>query len=233
YRNATSDYFHTLKIPIVRGRGFEQQDNASSPLVVVINQAVADQDFPGEDPIGKRVNFGGVNPKKQPIWWEIVGIVADIHNLSLDEAPSPEIYLPVFQDPFPGQSFVMRTWVDQPTLAATARRTISDIDRGQPVSDIYPMDTLVGNSISQPRFNLTLLCIFGVIALMLSAAGIYGVMSYTVSQRNHEIGIRVALGAGSRHVLGMVLGQGMLMAGIGMGAGVIASLVLNRYLAGL
>src|SRR5262249_26338205 len=116
---------------------------------------------------------------------------------------------------------------------ATARQTITEIDHGQPVSEIYSMDTLVDNSVSQPRFNLTLLGIFGVIALMLSAAGIYGVMSYTVSQRNHEIGIRVALGAGSRDVLGIVLGQGMLMAGVWMGAGGIASLVLNRYLAGL
>src|SRR5262245_48980536 len=233
YRNATPDYFHTLKIPIVRGRGFEQQDTASSPLVVVINQAVADQDFAGEDPIGKRVNFGGVNPKKEPIWWEIVGIVANIHNLSLDEPPSPEIYMPAYQDPFPGESFVLRTRVGEATVAATARQTITEIDHGQPVSEIYSMDTLVDNSVSQPRFNLTLLGIFGVIALMLSAAGIYGVMAYTVSQRNHEIGIRVALGAGSRDVLRMVLGQGMLMAGTGIGVGVIASLALTRYLASL
>jgi len=233
YRNATPDYFQTLKIPMVRGRGFEQRDTASSPLVVVINQTVADQDFAGEDPIGKRVNFGGVNPKKEPIWWQIIGVVGNIHNLSLDEAPSPEIYMPAYQDPFPGQSFVMRTSLDPGTLAATARQRIREIDRGQPVSEIYPMKTLVGNSISQPRFNLILLGIFGVIALILSAAGIYGVMAFAVSRRTHEIGIRVALGAGSRDVLLMVLGQGMLMAGIGIGVGVIASLVLTRYLSSL
>jgi putative ABC transport system permease protein len=233
YRNATPDYFQTLKIPMVRGRGFEQRDTSSSPLVVVINQAVADQDFAGEDPIGKRVNFGGVNAKKEAIWWEIVGVVGNIHNLSLDEAPSPEIYLSAYQDPFPGQSFVMRTSIDPGTLAVTARQRISEIDRGQPVSEIYPMKTLVGNSISQPRFNLILLGIFGVMALILSAAGIYGVMAYTVSRRTHELGIRVALGAGSRDVLLMVLGQGMLMAGIGIGVGVIASLALTRYLSSL
>jgi len=230
YRNATPDYFHTLKIPVLRGRAFDSRDTASSPLVVVINQAVADQEFAGEDPLGKRVNFGG-SRNNEPIWFEIVGIIANIHNQSLGEEPIPEIYTAGYQDPFPGVSFVIRTSVEPGMLAATARRTIAEIDRGQPVSEIYSMDTLVANSISQPRFNLTLLGIFAGIALLLSAAGIYGVMSYTVSRRIHEIGLRVALGARSGDVLRMVLGQGLLLAGIGMSAGLIASLVLTRFLA--
>jgi putative ABC transport system permease protein len=233
YRNATPDYFRTLNIPIVRGRVFEPGDTAAAPLVVVINQAVADRDFAGENPIGKRINFGAVDKDRRPIWREIVGVVASVHNLSLDEDPLPEIYTSGLQDPFPYESFVIRSSVEPRTLVATARLAVAEIDRGQPVADIYPMQTVVADSVSQPRFNLTLLGVFAGIALMLSTAGVYGVMAYTVSQRTQEIGIRVALGAQSRDVLAMVLGQGLLLAGIGISVGMLASLVLTRYLSTL
>jgi putative ABC transport system permease protein len=233
YRNASPDYFRALSIPIVRGRAFESGDHAAAPLVVVINQAVADQDFPGENPLGKRVNFGAVDKNGQPIWREIVGVVASVHNQSLDEAPWPEIYTSALQDPFPYQSFVIRASVQPGVLVAPVRQAIAEIDRSQQVADVFPMKTLVAQSVSQPRFNLTVLSVFAGIALLLSAAGVYGVMSYTVSQRTGEIVIRVALGAGSGDVLGMVLGQGLILAGVGMLAGVLGALILTRYLTSL
>jgi putative ABC transport system permease protein len=233
YRNASPDYFKTLGIPIVRGRAFESGDTATAPLVVVINQAVADQDFPGENPIGRRVNFGAVDKNGRPIWREIVEVVANVHNQSLDEAPWPEVYTSALQDPFPYQSFVIRASVEPVGLVAPVRQAVAEIDRGQPVADIFTMKTLVAQSVSQPRFNVTVLCVFACIALVLSAAGVYGVMSYTVSQRTNELGIRVALGAQSGDVLKMILGQGLILAGIGILAGMLGALALTRYLTSL
>src|SRR5262249_2649099 len=171
YRNATPEYFRTLRIPILKGRGFETRDTRAAPLVVVINQAVADRDFPGEDPIGKRINFGAVDKNQQPIWREIVGVVASVHNQSLDEAPEPEIYTSELQTPFPYESFVIRTSVEPDSLVQAVRETITSIDRSQPVTDILAMKAVVAESVSQQRFNLTLLSAFAGIALLLSSAG--------------------------------------------------------------
>src|SRR5262249_34154275 len=156
YRNASPDYFRTLGIPILRGRGFEPGDTTMAPLVVIINQAVADRDFPGEDPIGKRINFGGVDKNRQPIWREIGGLVASVHNQSLNEEPVPEIYTSELQDPFPYESFVIRTSVEPESLVQSVREAITGVDRGQPATDILAMKTLVRESVSQQRFNLTL-----------------------------------------------------------------------------
>jgi len=201
--------------------------------VVMINQATADRDFNGENPIGKRVNFGSTDNNGQPVWVEIVGVAGNIRSIELQEAPEPEIYTCALQDPFVTMSVVLRTTVEPATLAATVRQTAQEVDRAQPVSNIRTMENLVSDAVTQPRFNLILLGIFGAIALVLSASGIYGVMAYTVTQRTHEIGIRMALGAGSGDVLRMVMKQGLRLAVTGIGCGLLASFLLTRYLASL
>ncbi|HKP11444.1 MAG TPA: ABC transporter permease, partial [Blastocatellia bacterium] len=233
YRAVSPDYFRALSIPVLQGRSFNGHDNASAPMAVMINQAAADRDFAGENPVGKRINFGSVDRNGQPTWMEIVGVAGNIRSLELQEAPAPEVYTCELQDPFVNMSVVVRTTVEPAALAATVRQTAQEVDRAQPVSDIRTMENLVSDAVTQPRFNLILLGIFGCIALVLSASGIYGVMAYTVTQRTHEIGIRMALGAGSRDVLRLVMGQGLRLAVTGIGFGLLASFLLTRYLSSL
>jgi putative ABC transport system permease protein len=229
-RNVTADYFRALNIPIVQGRVFEERDNAASPLVVLINQATADRDFASENPIGKRINMGGVDRNNQPNWFEIVGVVANVRSLELHTEPTPEIYTASAQDAFGDMSFVIRTTIEPASLAASVRQAVQEVDKAQPVSDVRTMENIVSDSVTQPRFNLALLGIFGGLALLLSAAGIYGVTAYSVTQRTHEIGIRLALGARPVDVLKMVVGQGMLLIMMGIGVGVLASIFLTRLM---
>jgi Acidobacterial duplicated orphan permease len=233
YRNVSPEYFRALNIPILQGRSFDNRDQASAPPVAIINQATADQDFAGENPVGKRINFGSTDSNRQPIWFEIVGVVANVRSLELQEAPAPEVYLAESQDAFASMSFVMRTTVEPAILTAAVRQAVQEVDKAQPVSDIRTMENIVSDAVTQPRFNLILLGIFGGIALLLSASGIYGVMAYTVSQRTHEIGIRMALGARAGDVLRMVMGQGLRLTVIGISCGLLASLLLTRYLSSL
>ena len=199
--------------------------------------ATADTDFAGENPVGKRINFGGVDSNRQPIWFEIVGVVASVRSLELQEAPLPEVYTAALQDAFSTMSFVIRTTIEsggEPAgLTAAVRQAVQEVDKAQPVSDIRTMENIVSDAVTQPRFNLILLGIFGGIALLLSSSGIYGVMAYTVSQRTHEIGIRMALGAPAGNVLRMVMGQGLRLTVIGIGLGLLASFLLTRYLSSL
>jgi putative ABC transport system permease protein len=233
YRDVSADYFRALNIPILQGRSFDNRDTAAVPLVVMINQAAADENFAGENPIGKRINFGGVDSNNQPVWMEIVGVVANVRSLELQEAPAPEIYTAESQDAFASMSFVMRTTIEPAGLTAAVRQAVQEVDKAQPVSDIRTMENIVSDAVTQPRFNLILLGVFGGIALLLSASGIYGVMAYTVSQRTHEIGIRMALGARAGDVLRMVMGQGLRLTVIGISCGLLASLLLTRYLSSL
>ncbi len=229
YRNVTPDYFRAMSIPVLEGRPFEERDDASHPLVALINQAAADTNFPGESPVGKRINFGSTN-NNQPVWFEIVGVVGNVRSIELREEPASEIYLSYLQDVFSGMSFVIRTQIEPAGLAAAVREAIQDVDRAQPVSAIRTLENIVSESVTQPRFNLTLLGIFGVIALVLSAAGIYGVTSYAVNQRTHEIGIRLAVGASERDVLGLIMRQGIKPALIGLVIGLGAAFALTRLM---
>jgi putative ABC transport system permease protein len=230
YRSVTPDYFRALNIPVVQGRAFEERDNVTSPLVVLINQATAERDFAGENPIGKRINTGSVDRNNQPYWFEIIGVVANIRSLELNTEPTPEIYLSHAQDVFGSMSFVIRTTVEPTSVAPALRQAVQEVDKAQPVSDIRTMENIVSESVTQPRFNLMLLGVFSSLALLLSAAGIYGVTAYSVTQRTHEIGIRLALGARPVDVLKMVVGQGMLLILIGIGIGVVASVFLTRLM---
>ena len=233
YRNVAADYFRALNIPVVEGRTFEERDQASSPLVAVINQATAERDFAGENPVGKRINTGGVDRNNQPVWFEIIGVVANVRSLELNTEPTPEFYTASSQDAFGGMSFVIRTTIEPTSLTTAIRQAVQEVDKAQPVSDIRTMENIVSDSVTQPRFNLVLLGIFSSIALLLSAAGIYGVTAYSVTQRTHEIGIRLALGARPSDVLKMVVGQGMLLIMMGIGIGVLASIFLTSLMSTL
>lgn len=233
YRSVSSDYFQAMNIPLVHGRGFTDRDNQSAPLVMIVNQALARRDFPSVDPIGKRINLGGNDPKGQPIWWEIVGVAGDVRNLELREEGSPDFYLPALQDTWTGMSIVVRTTVEPDSLTPEVRGIVAAVDKSAPVSEVKTMDHIVSEAITQPRFNLFLLGLFGGIALLLSAAGIYGVTAYSVTQRTHEFGIRMALGAQVGDVLTMILGQGMRLIGLGIVIGLLAAFALTRLLKGL
>jgi len=233
YRSVSPDYFRALSIPLMRGRVFTDTDNVSHPLVVLINQATADNNFAGENPVGKRIGFGGTDRNNQPVWFEIAGVVASAHSLELQEEPAPEVYFSSLQDTFSEMAFVIRTQSEPAGLAAIVRETVQQVDPAQPVAAIRTMESIVSESVTQPRFNVTLLGVFGGIAMILSAAGIYGVTSYTVTQRRHEIGIRMALGADAGEVLQLMMRQGMKPAVLGVAIGLTAAVGLTRLMKSL
>jgi len=219
-----------MNIPIVQGRAFTDRDTANAPLVMIVNQALAQRDFPNENPIGKRIGLGNNDAKGQPVWWEIVGVAADVRSLELREPATPEFYLSALQDSFGSMFVVIRSTVEPTGVAGAIRQAAAEVDKSAAVSDIKTMDHIVSDAVTQPRFNLFLLGLFSGIALLLSAAGIYGVTAYSVSQRTHEFGIRMALGAQAGDVLRMIIRQGMLLISIGVTLGLAASFALTRLL---
>ena len=232
YRNVTPDYFRAMRIPVLQGRVFTDHDNEAAPLAIIVNKELAEQNFSGENAVGKRIAFGGPNGNSAP-WFEIVGVVGNVRSTELSEQPGPELYFSSLQDTFPAMSLVVRSSVDPESLAGPLRKVVADIDKSVPVSNVQTMEHIVSTSVTQPRFNLFLLGLFGVLALLLSAAGIYGVTAYTVTQRTHELGIRLALGAQVGDVLRMILGQGMAVIMIGVGLGLAAAFALLRLLKSL
>ncbi len=229
YRCVSTDYFRTMNIPVVQGRGFTERDTLTTPLVAVVNQALASRDYPNENPVGKRFSLGN-DAKGQPVWWEIVGVAANVRSIELREEATPEFYLSSLQDSFPSMFIVVRTTVEPTTVAAAVRRVPAEVDKSASVSDVRTMEGIVSDAVTQPRFNLFLLGLFSAIALLLSAAGIYGVTAYSVSQRTHEFGIRLALGAQVGDVLRMIIKQGMLLISVGIVVGLLASFALTRLL---
>jgi putative ABC transport system permease protein len=225
------DYFKVMGIALLRGRELTERDNADSPRVLVINEAMAKAFWPDDDPIGKRLAFDRTNGT--PNWREIVGIAKDVKHVSLDETARPEMYIPFDQFPMFFQTIVLRTTGDPLSLVAAARSEVLAVNKDQPISNVHTMEELVSNSIAERRFNMLLLSIFAIVALLLSAVGIYGVMSYSVAQRTHELGLRMALGAQSSHVVALVVRQGMTLALIGVGIGLVASFALTRIMSSL
>jgi putative ABC transport system permease protein len=232
-RVATPDYFSTIGIPLKRGRFFSESDRATSKQVVLITESAARQYFPGEDPIGKVIRLGwGKRVKGQRFrgGGEIVGIVGDVKEAGLSQADEPQLYMPMRQWPVQAMAVVVRTATSPMSLGDAVREQVRQVDPALPISRMRPLDEIVSRSISQPRFYLLLLTVFAAVALVLAAVGIFGVLSYAVAQRTREIGIRMALGAGERTVLRMVVGQAMILvvAGIAIGAG--CALLLSRGL---
>ncbi len=228
-RVATADYLRTLGVPLKRGRFFTEADTADSPPVVILSEAAAEKYFPDEDPIGKRIEMGwSRSTDKKRAGGEVVGIVGNVKELGLDEEFPAEIYLPMRQWPVGRMTIVARTAVPPMSLADEVKAAVRELDSNLPVNQIRTVEDVVAESIAQPRFYMLLLGVFAAVALLLAAIGIFGVMSYTVSQRTREIGIRMALGAQGGSVVSMVVGQAMALACVGLVVGVVAALALSR-----
>jgi len=228
----TPDYFRTMGTPLVKGRFFTERDSKESPLVAIISERLARRYFPNEDPIGKRLILGDSEDEDrngQPDWREIVGVVGDVR-IRLDAETGPAMYYPYWQWPWYFAHLVVRTTSDPMTLAARLRSEVRALNKDQPVYSIRTMEQVRDHSIAQPGFRTLLLSLFGAVALVLAAVGIYGVMAYSVTQRTHEIGIRMALGAQQKDVLKLVVRQGMVLTLIGVAIGLAAASGLTRVL---
>jgi len=225
----TPEYFRTLRTPIALGRAFTDRDDKSAPPVAIVSESFAKRYFPGENPIGKRITPNGSVDGKPPVR-EIVGVVADMHLISLKVAPRPQIYIPHQQFGIHSMSIFVRTAIDPQSFTTTLRRTVAEIDKNLPIYRTRTLTDYMSQSIAQPRLNAMLVGFFALIALLLAAAGIFGVMSYSVTQRTHEIGIRIALGAQRYDVLRLIVVQGMRFVGIGLVLGIIGVLVSSRLL---
>ena len=224
YYAVTPEYFRAMGIRLIRGRVFTAQDDAKAPRVAIINETLARQHFPNEDPIGKRINI----TNGPDTWREIIGIVGDIKQYGVDKATSNQSYEPFAQVPFSSLNVVIRTSGPSTALLGAIRPTVYAVDKDQPIGTIRPLEEIVADSIARQRFAMTLLTVFSLVALVIAAVGIYGVMAYSVVQRTGEFGIRMALGAQQRDVLRLVLAQGGKLVGLGLIIGLAATLAASR-----
>ncbi len=226
-------YASTLGIQLVRGRTFQDTDRDNAPGVTMVNNALARQLFPNDNPVGKRLMFGRPGPRRVPKWLTIVGVLADTKMYGLANPARMEVYLPFRQIVSSHMDLVVKSGSDPAALTSAIRAVVASIDKDQPIFAVVTMKQLVADSVSTRRVTLVLLGLFGGLALVLAGIGIYGVIAYSVAQRTREIGIRVALGAQRRDVLRLILIQGGKIAGVGIVAGTLASLALTRLMANL
>jgi putative ABC transport system permease protein len=236
YRSTSPGYFQTMGIALDAGRSFTERDLETAPRVAIINRAMARRIWPGQDPVGKRVRWSsGPWSNGEPQWMRIVGVVGDVKQYGLEAEEHLAIYVPYAQKnpAWRWLSLVVRTEADPATLAQPVTGSIHTVDRNLPVYLVRPMEQILSESLGARRFSTLLLGILAAMALILSTVGIYGVISYTVSQRTREIGIRVALGAQRRDILQVTLGQGLRLILIGVAVGLAAACALTRLLAGL
>ncbi|HEY9284271.1 MAG TPA: ABC transporter permease [Pyrinomonadaceae bacterium] len=229
--SATHDYFRAMNIPLARGRYFSERDTADSPGVAVVDESLARKYWPNEDPVGKRISFEG--GAENPRWREVIGVVGHVKHGGLEGESRPQYYVPHAQNPGASMFVVAQADGDPSALAGPVRSAVRALDKDLPVYRVTTMERLVADSLSERRFSTLLLGAFAAVALLLAAVGLYGVLSYTVAQRRHEIGIRMALGARAGDVLRLVVGQGLWLTLAGLGLGLVAALALTRVMASL
>ena len=236
YRSVSAAYFSAMGIPLLKGRYFDESDGERTPKVAIINEASAHQFWPNEDPFGKRINSG----IDEASWYTIVGVVGNVKHAGLDAQNNPEIYYHYLQIPVELMSFVegtmtlvVRTSGDPTALAIPIQDEVRALDPNQPVFNVRTMQELMQGSIAQPRFRALLLATFAGLALLLSAVGLYGVISYSVTQRTNELGVRAALGAQAADILKLVMSHGARLAVIGLAIGLVLALGIARALSKL
>jgi putative ABC transport system permease protein len=228
----TSGYLRAMEIPLLKGRALTDQDVSDSQPIALINRTMAAQLWPNGDPIGKRIKFPGSEKRPQP-WRIIVGVVGDVSQYGLDKQAPMQMYLPHSQFPTSFNSLVIKTDAGKSAMRAAVKREILSLDKDQAFFSVTTLEQLLSESILSRQFFMSLLLVFAGLALVLAAVGIYGVMSYVASQRTHEIGIRMALGAQARDVLKLIMGNGMLLAMIGVALGLGGAFAVTRVMAGL
>ncbi|MGD0124564.1 MAG: ABC transporter permease [Terriglobia bacterium] len=223
------DYFRVMRIPSVKGRTFADSDAGTAPSVVIVNEAFARMAFKAGDPLAQQISFG---PPPAP-WSQVVGVVADTRDHALAEEPIPEIYVPYLQQPSFSMALVLRTAARPQGLVSPVRKAVESIDKNQPLSETTTMEEVIAGSVAPHRFQMMLLGLFALLALVLAAVGVYGVVSYSCSLRVHEFGVRMALGAERRDLLGLVIRQGAKLALIGVSVGLGDALALTRFLSSM
>jgi len=223
-------YFRVMGIPILRGREFTEQDDAKAAKVVIVNEAMAREFWHGGDPFATRVVFG---TPEGTTYYQVVGVVKDVRDVNLGKLPRAEFYYPIAQAPSARVSLLVRAKQDPEKLVSAIRERVWSVDKDQPITDIRTMEALVAKSVAEPKFRTVLLGTFAALGTVLALIGIYGVVSYAVSMRTREIGVRVALGAQRNDVLHLVIGHGLAIAALGVGIGLLAAFALTRFLASL
>jgi predicted permease len=224
------DYFRTMEIPLLRGREFTPSDRDGADRVAVISKSVAERVWGKEDPIGKRIRFGTATP---PVWWSVIGIVGDVRADGLAGKNRAHLYRPLAQIPFPVLAFVVRTSQDAAALARPLERAIWAVDPTQPIFKTLALDDLAAESLALRRICMLLVAVFSAMAALLAAIGIYGVVAYSIAQRTHEIGVRMALGGTPRVLLRMLLREALFTVVPALAAGLIAALALTRLIQGM
>jgi len=225
------NYFRAMGITLVKGRDFNERDTAESAKVTIVDERLAREYWPNSDPIGQRIRFGP--PEDNEPWHTIVGVVSEVRHERLDASTRESVYLPFAQMPIGRSSLAIRTSGRPESLISVVRSQVRDLDPDLPISHAMPMKDVVAISVWQPRLYTALFGVFAAVALILATVGIYGVMSYAVTQRTREIGLRMALGAERKDVLKLVVGQGVVLAGFGVGAGLVTAVGLTRLMSSL
>jgi putative ABC transport system permease protein len=229
FRSISPDYFRVMGIPLLKGREFSGADHERAPMVTVINETMAKRYWPNADPIGQRIK----ETSNGAVWREIVGVIGSVRHSGRGAEPRPEMFVPWNQVPASALNVAVRTQVEPASVGITLRRAVATIDSNLPVFEMLPMEERLSESVAQPRFHTTLLVIFAVLALVMAVVGLYAVMAVLVAQRTHELGIRVALGAQRRDVIGLVLRQGIKLVSLGIVIGLAGAWALTRVLATL
>jgi putative ABC transport system permease protein len=228
FRIASPGYFEALRIPVIAGRPFGEQDHAAAPPVVIVNQAFVDRFLPGLAPLDQRVRWGRTGPVAA-----VVGVIGSLRHRGLDDVPRPEIYVPYQQLQYGSMTLAVRAAGDPLTVAEAVKQAVYGIDAAQPVTAIAPLADLMHASAAERRFNMSVLVVFAVLAVGLAAIGLYGVVSYLVTQRARELGLRLALGARAGALFGHVLGDGLRLAAVGVVTGAVAAMGFTRLLRNL